>query len=135
MTNSTIATNQQPKQNLTINGNESGILTILTGRLTAPITVEQTTNGKKFANFSIAFNTVGKDSNGENQPVTCFYNLTAWEAVAEALGQTVGKGDFIKLRVRVTPHIYPSHKKQDMIPEMKMTANRFKLLKLARANQ
>lgn len=135
MTNTTVNNNNQPKANKTVNGNESSVLTILSGRLTAPITVEESTTGKKFANFSIALNTIEKDTNGNKQPVTKFFTMTAWETVAEALAENIGKGDLVKVRVRVTPHIYPSHKQGEMKTEMKMTANRFKLINRARANQ
>ncbi|HLM60327.1 MAG TPA: single-stranded DNA-binding protein [Pyrinomonadaceae bacterium] len=136
MNNTTENTNNQPKANKTINGNESSsVLTVLSGRVTAPITIEESTAGKKFANFSIALNIVEKDNNGNKQPVTKFFTMTAWESVAEAMANNVGKGDLVKVRVAVKPHIYPSHKQQDMKTELKMTANRFKLITRARANQ
>ncbi len=64
-----------------------------------------------------------------------FYNVKLWNGVADALGRTAGKGDLVKFRVNVQPNSYLSEKKQEVINELLMTANRFKLVRAARANR
>jgi single-strand DNA-binding protein len=59
------------------------------GRLTKDPEVRSTATGKKVANFSIAVNE-GKDANGQDK--VQYFNLSAWDKLAEILESYVKKG-------------------------------------------
>lgn len=61
----------------------------LIGRLTKDAEIRSTNTGKKVASFSIAVNE-GKDQNG--QEIVQFFNLSAWERLAEIIEQYIKKG-------------------------------------------
>jgi single-strand DNA-binding protein len=61
----------------------------LIGRLTKDAEIRSTNNGKKVASFAIAVNE-GKDQSG--QEIVQFFNLSAWERLAEIIEQYVKKG-------------------------------------------
>lgn len=61
----------------------------LIGRLTKDAEIRSTNTGKKVASFSIAVNE-GKDQNG--QEIVQFFNLSAWERLAEIVEQYIKKG-------------------------------------------
>ncbi len=62
---------------------------ILIGNLTKDPEIRSTSSGKKVASFSIAVNE-GKDSNG--QELVQYFNMSAWEKLADILEQYVKKG-------------------------------------------
>ena len=62
---------------------------IVIGNLTKDPEIRITNSGKKVASFSIAVNE-GKDSSG--QDLVQYFNLSAWERLAEILEQYVKKG-------------------------------------------
>lgn len=61
----------------------------LIGRLTKDPEIRLTSTGKKVASFAIAVNE-GKDSNG--QDLVQYFNMSAWEKLADILEQYVKKG-------------------------------------------
>lgn len=61
----------------------------LIGRLTKEPEIRSTSTGKKVASFSIAVNE-GKDANG--QEMVQYFNLSAWDRLAEIVEQYVNKG-------------------------------------------
>jgi single-strand DNA-binding protein len=61
----------------------------LIGNLTKDPEIRVTGTGKKVASFSVAVNE-GKDSNG--QEIVQYFNLTAWEKLAEIIEQYIKKG-------------------------------------------
>lgn len=61
----------------------------LIGRLTRDAEIRVTQTGKKLASFSIAVND-GKNKDG--QELTQFFNLTAWERLAEIVELYIKKG-------------------------------------------
>lgn len=61
----------------------------LIGNLTKDPEIRSTSTGKKVASFSIAVNE-GKDTNG--QEVVQYFNLSAWEKLAEIIESYVKKG-------------------------------------------
>ncbi len=61
----------------------------LIGRLTKDPEIRVTSTGKKVASFSLAVNE-GKDANG--QELVQFFNLSAWEKLAELIESYVKKG-------------------------------------------
>ncbi len=66
----------------------------LIGRLTKDAEIRTTTTGKKIASFSIAVNE-GKDQTG--QEIVQFFNLSAWERLAEIVEQYVKKGSKVAI--------------------------------------
>jgi single-strand DNA-binding protein len=61
----------------------------LIGNLTKDPEIRVTSNGKKVASFSVAVNE-GKDMNG--QEIVQYFNMSAWEKLAEIIEQYVKKG-------------------------------------------
>jgi len=61
----------------------------LIGRLTKDPEIRLTSTGKKVASFALAVNE-GKDSNG--QDLVQYFNMSAWEKLADILEQYVKKG-------------------------------------------
>jgi single-strand DNA-binding protein len=59
------------------------------GRLTKDPEIRTTTTGKKVASFSVAVSD-GKDQNG--QELTQYFNMSAWERLAEIIESYVKKG-------------------------------------------
>lgn len=59
---------------------------VLIGRMTADVEVKSTTSGKSVASFTLAVDKIGKDQ-GAN-----FFDITAWEKIAEILQQYTKKG-------------------------------------------
>lgn len=108
--------------------------TIIQGRLTKEVVVETLASGKMVANIRIADNKAYRDRNGYTRRRTSFYNVKVWGTVAEALGRTVGKGDLVKFDTNVKPNSYLSEKRMEVVNELVFTANRFKLVRQARAN-
>jgi single-stranded DNA-binding protein len=109
--------------------------TTIKGRITGDVVVETLESGKTVANIRIADNKAYIDKQGKKHRVTSFYNVKLWNGVADALGKTAGKGDLVKFKVNVQPNSYLSEKKQEVINELVMTANRFRLVRQARANR
>lgn len=62
------------------------------GRLGQDPQINQTTSGKKFANFSIATSESYKDKDGERVEKTQWHNCTAWSPLAEIIEKYVKKG-------------------------------------------
>jgi len=109
--------------------------TVVKGRITGDVVVETLASGRTVTNIRIADNKAYRDRNGNIRRVTTFHTVKAWNGVADALGRTTGKGDLVKFRVHVKPNSYLSEKKQEVINEMILTANRFKMVRQARANR
>ena len=65
---------------------------ILGGRLTADPELKQTPNGVPVASFSIAVN---RRARSGEQPVTDFFNVTAWRGTAETVSRYFHKGSSI----------------------------------------
>lgn len=76
---------------------------IFVGRLTADPEMKTTAGGKELARFSIATNYSWKDGNDEWQEGVDFHSVTAWDTVAQVVGQQFHKADmvFVKGKLRV----------------------------------
>ena len=72
-------------------GNEVRIV----GNLTADPEARFTPNGKAVASFSIAHNRKWKDASGNDQEETSFFDVVAWETLAENVVESLHKGDRI----------------------------------------
>ena len=74
----------------------------LVGRLTKDIEIKKTNSGKEVATFSLAVN----DKKVNDQQVSFFFNIVAWEQCARYLKQYAGKGDLIGVNGRLTTRSY-----------------------------
>lgn len=74
----------------------------LVGRLTKDIEIKKTNSGKEVSTFSLAVN----DKKVNDQQVSFFFNIVAWEQCARYLKQYAGKGDLIGVNGRLTTRSY-----------------------------
>lgn len=74
----------------------------LVGRLTKEIEIKKTNSGKEVTTFSLAVN----DKKVNDQQVSFFFNIVAWEQCARYLKQYAGKGDLIGVNGRLTTRSY-----------------------------
>lgn len=74
----------------------------LIGRITKDIEIKKTNSGKEVTTFSLAVN----DKKVNDQQVSFFFNIVAWEQCARYLKQYAGKGDLIGVNGRLTTRIY-----------------------------
>lgn len=74
----------------------------LVGRLTKDIEIKKTNSGKEVTTFSLAVN----DKKVNDQQVSFFFNIVAWEQCARYLKQYAGKGDLIGVNGRLTTRQY-----------------------------
>lgn len=78
--------------------------TTLTGRPSKDGEVRVTQSGKHVMAFSFAVSN-GRDKDGKDRPAT-WYNLVAWEKVAEAMKPWVQKGKPLYIECRYQPRSY-----------------------------
>jgi single-strand DNA-binding protein len=78
----------------------------LIGRLGRDPELKDTPNGKKVCNFSIAVNRRKKDKDGETQQVADWFNIEAWERLAEICGDYLRKGSLVYLEGRLQIDAY-----------------------------
>ena len=74
----------------------------LVGRLTKDIEIKKTNSGKEVTIFSLAVN----DKKVNDQQVSFFFNIVAWEQCARYLKQYASKGDLIGVNGRLTTRSY-----------------------------
>ena len=74
----------------------------LVSRLTKDIEIKKTNSGKEVTTFSLAVN----DKKVNDQQVSFFFNIVAWEQCARYLKQYAGKGDLIGVNGRLTTRSY-----------------------------
>ncbi len=63
-------------------------------------------SGKKVCVFSMAVNRRWKDKEGEYQEVTDWFNIEAWERLAEICGEYLKKGSLVFLEGRLQTDSY-----------------------------
>ena|SRR6266699_4213660 len=68
---------------------------ILLGRLTRDVEVKTTAGGKNIADFSIAVDKGGADGGAD------FFDVTAWEKLADLVGQYLSKGSKVLVQGRL----------------------------------
>jgi single-strand DNA-binding protein len=78
----------------------------LIGRLGRDPELKNTPNGKKVCSFSMAVNRRWKDREGTTQEVTDWFNIEAWERLAEICGEFLKKGSLIFLEGRLQTDSY-----------------------------
>lgn len=74
----------------------------LVGRLTKDIEIKKTNSGKEVTTFSLAVN----DKKVNDQQVSFFFNIVAWEQHARYLKQYANKGDLIGVTGKLTTREY-----------------------------
>lgn len=68
---------------------------ILLGRLTNDVDLRTTTNGKTVASFTLAVDKAGKQEGAD------FFDVTAWDKLAELLNQYTSKGSKLLVQGRI----------------------------------
>ena len=102
----------------------------LVGRLTKDIEIKKTNSGKEVATFSLAVN----DKKVNDQQVSFFFNIVAWEQCARYLKQYAGKGDLIGVNGRLTTRSY-QNTRGDKVTVTEVVADDVMLLNKAKQAQ
>lgn len=102
----------------------------LVGRLTKDIEIKKTNSGKEVATFSLAVN----DKKVNDQQVSFFFNIVAWEQCARYLKQYAGKGDLIGVNGRLTTRSY-QNTRGDKVTVTEVVAEDVMLLNKAKQQQ
>ena len=79
---------------------------IFTGNLARDTEVRYTQYGKAVATFSIAVSRSWKKTNDSSQPNTDFFNIVAWDKLAEFCSKYLSKGTRILLEGRLQTRTY-----------------------------
>ena len=91
----------------------------LMGRITAPLELKATTNGKSVLAFTIAVDRGKNPTTGEK--VTDFINLVAWENIAEMIARFFDKGRMICVEGSIQTRSYKTDEgKNRYITEIKV---------------
>ena len=102
----------------------------LVGRLTKDIEIKKTNSGKEVTTFSLAVN----DKKVNDQQVSFFFNIVAWEQCARYLKQYTGKGDLIGVNGRLTTRSY-QNTRGDKVTVTEVVADDVMLLNKAKQQQ
>ncbi len=78
----------------------------LIGRLGRDPELKNINGGKKVCSFSLAVNRRWKDREGEPREVTDWFNIEAWDRLAEICGEFLKKGSLIFLEGRLQTDSY-----------------------------
>ncbi len=78
----------------------------LIGRLGREPELKTIPSGKKVCSFSMAVNRRKRDKDGETQQVADWFNIEAWERLAEICGEYLHKGSLIFLEGRLQTDTY-----------------------------
>lgn len=78
----------------------------LIGRLGRDPELKKIPGGKKVCVFSLAVNRRWKNKQGEQQEVTDWFNIEAWERLGEICGEFLKKGSLIFLEGRLQTDTY-----------------------------
>jgi single-strand DNA-binding protein len=78
----------------------------LIGRLGRDPELKSIPNGKKVCSFSMAVNRRWKDKTGEPQEVTEWFNIEAWERLAQICSDYLKKGSLVYLEGRLQTDTY-----------------------------
>ena len=103
----------------------------LVGRLTKDIEIKKTNSGKEVTTFSLAVN----DKKVNDQQVSFFFNIVAWEQHARYLKQYANKGDLIGVTGKLTTREY-QNSRGDKVTVTEVVADDVMLLnKASKAKQ
>lgn len=78
----------------------------MTGNLTRDPILRYTKNGTAVAAFGIAVNRRYIDRNGQEQNLADFINISAWDKLAQAVGECLKKGDRVHVSGRLSSRSY-----------------------------
>ncbi len=78
----------------------------LIGRLGRDPEIKTIPSGKKVCNFSMAVNRRKRDKDGETQQIADWFNIEAWERLAEICCEYLQKGSLIFLEGRLQTDTY-----------------------------
>jgi single-stranded DNA-binding protein len=101
------------------------------GRIAGDITITTTTNGNQVANFRFARNMAFHNrKTGRKQKITTFFQVKAWNGVAESIERNLRVGDLVELKTDVQPNSWL----QDGVVknELVLTVRRFKFIRESR---
>lgn len=73
----------------------------IVGNLTSDPELRFTNSGKAVASISVAFNRRWKDGQGNDMEETSFFDVTAWETLAENVANSLSKGDRVMVEGRL----------------------------------
>ena len=79
---------------------------MLIGNLGRDPEMSYTPSGSAVTKFSLAVNRNRKDKSGETQKETTWFNIVAWERLAETCNQYLHKGSKVYLEGRMNSHKY-----------------------------
>lgn len=80
----------------------------LVGRLTRDPEMRHTPSGVAVASFGIAVNRRYRDSSGESREDTSFFNVVAWQKLAERVAEFLYKGSAVLLEGRLHSRTWES---------------------------
>jgi single-strand DNA-binding protein len=75
---------------------------MLIGNLGKDPEMSYTPGGKAVTKFSVAVTRRGKDANGERKDETTWFNVVAWERLAETMNTYLHKGSKVYIEGRMT---------------------------------
>lgn len=90
----------------------------LIGNVGSDISLEETKNGKKFVQFSLAINNKVKNAQGEVEQNTNWFRVTAWNKTAELVAQYVVKGDEIAIDGFLNSNSYQKGEEKRIVVEV-----------------
>lgn len=79
---------------------------LLIGNIGREPDMQYTPGGKAVTKFSLAVNRVTKSASGEKEKSTDWFNIVAWEKLAETMNQYLHKGDKVYIEGRLTQRKY-----------------------------
>lgn len=82
-------------------------LMVLTGNMVKDPEVRYTPSGQAWTKFTIAVNDIYKDKNNTTQSKTYYFDIAAWDKLAENICNNVVKGMTISLHGKLEISFYP----------------------------
>jgi single-strand DNA-binding protein len=101
-----------------------------TGNIVRDPEIKVTPNGKAVADFTVAVNSRVKGEDGKyvnkEGAEAEFYRVTAWEGLAEKVGNELKKGDLVKIEGELTAKPYMSKSGEAKV-DQRITLRKFEL--------
>ena len=95
---------------------------ILIGRLTADVELRATASGKNVATFTLAVDKMGNQQQA-GKPTADFFEVTAWEKLAELMQQYTSKGSKIHIIGRLNQEVWTDKESGKNRSKVTITAN------------
>jgi single-strand DNA-binding protein len=100
---------------------------MLIGNLGRDPEMTYTPSGSPVTKFSLAVNRRTKDKNGERKEETTWFNVVAWERLAETCNTYLHKGSKVYIEGRMTSHKY-TNKDNVEVTAWEVTAQEMQML-------